>query len=111
MKRKHTTRVNALAFSIMVKAMLDGEYTTREMADLTGLAIGTVRGYVNAMHKAGAVYISGWDQDDCGRYRARQYTLGESVDAKKPAPAPQAQKSARWRNKLRNISIIQRMAA
>lgn len=108
---KRTTRVNALAFSIMIKSLLDGGYTAKELAETTGLAIATIRDYVNYMHKAGAVYISGWDQDDCGRYRARQYTLGEGIDAKKPAPAPQAQKSARWRNKLRNINILQRMAA
>ena len=109
MKRKHTTRVNALAFAIMVRALLDGEYTTREMADITGLAIATVRGYVKAIHKAGAAYVSGWDQDDCGRYRARQYTLGEGRDVPRPPRAPQKQKSARWRNKIKNIEIAQRM--
>ena len=108
---KRTTRVNALAFSIMIKSLLDGGYTAKELAETTGLAIATVRDYVNYMHKAGAVYISGWDQDDCGRHKARQYTLGEGIDMKKPKPAPQAQKSARWRNKLRNINILQRMAA
>ena len=111
MKRKHTTRINAVAFAVLVKALLDGEYTAKELAETTGLAIGTVRGYVNAMHRAKATYISGWDQDDCGRYKARQFTLGEGKDTPRPPRAPQAQKSARWRNKLRNISIIQRMVA
>jgi hypothetical protein len=111
MKRKHTSRINAIAFAIMVKALLDGEYTAQELAETTGLAVGTVRGYVNAMHRAGAVYVSGWEQDDCGRYRARQYTLGEGQDKPRPKPAPQKQKSARWRAKIRNIELINRMAA
>ena len=111
MKRKHTTRVNALAFSIMIKFLLDGGYTAKELAETTGLAIATVRNYLNSLHRAGAIYVSGWDQDDCGRYKAKQFALGEGIDMKKPKPAPQAQKSARWRAKLRNISIIQRMAA
>jgi len=95
----------------MVKALLDGGYTMIELAETTGLAVATVRGYVNALHKTGAVYISGWDQDNCGRYRARQFTLGEGIDMKKPKPAPQKQKSARWRAKLKHIELIQRTAA
>ena len=111
MKRKHTTRVNAIAFAQLVLALIDGEYTTREMVDFTGLTIGTVRKYINALHKAHAVYISGWDQDDCGRYRAAQYTIGNEVDKLRPKPASQKQKSARWRAKLKNINLIQRTAA
>ena len=108
---KRTTRVNALAFSIMIKSLLDGGYTAKELAETTGLAIATIRDYVNYMHKTGAVYISGWEQDDCGRHKARQYALGEGVDMRKPKPAPQKQKSARWRAKLKNIELIQRTAA
>jgi rRNA maturation protein Nop10 len=111
MKRRNPIRINALAFSIMVKALLDGGYTMNELVETTGLAIATISRYVNAMHKAGAVYISGWEQDDCGRYTARQFTLGDGMDMKKPKPAPRKVRDARWRAKLKNIKLIQRTAA
>lgn len=107
---KRPIRINALAFANLVTALIDGDYTMRELADVSGLAIATVRRYVNALHKLHAVHVSGWDQDDCGRYRAAQYTIGEGVDVKKPAPAPQREKSARWRSKLRNIDVLKRLA-
>lgn len=104
-------RGNALAFAHLVTALLDGGYSAKELTEITGLAIATVRRYLYALHKTGAAYISGWDQDDCGRYRAAQYSLGMGIDVKKPKPAPQKLKSARWRKKRRNIDLLQRMAA
>jgi len=110
-QRKRPVRINALAFAQLVTALIDGGYTARELAEVSGLAIATVRGYVNALHKVHAVHVSGWDQDDCGRWRAVQYTIGEGVDMPKPKPAPQKIKSARWRSKMRNLDILKRMVA
>jgi len=107
---KRPIRINALAFANLVSALFDGGYTARELADVSGLSIATVRRYVNALHKAHAVHVSGWDQDDCGRYKAVQYTIGEGVDMPKPAPASKLEKRARWRSKMRNLAILTKLA-
>jgi hypothetical protein len=57
-KGKRQIKVNAMAYAHMVKLMLDGTYTCKELADETGLHYVTVLQYAREMHKVGAAHIS-----------------------------------------------------
>jgi hypothetical protein len=73
-----------MTFALLVKAMIDGTMTCRELAEYTGLHYLTVLHYTKAMHKAGAAHVAAWENDSVGRCSIRVYRLGPGKDAKKP---------------------------
>jgi len=90
---------------MLVKAMIDGTMTCRELAAETGLHYLTVLQYGKAMHKAGAAHISGWELDSLGRCSIRIYRLGPGKDAKKPTRT-RAQVCADRRARKRDAELL-----
>lgn len=97
-------KVNAWAYSQLVKHMLEGTYNCRELAELTGLHYVTVLTYTREMHKSGACHICMWEQDSRGRDMVKVYKIGAGRDAKRFKLTP-AERQARVRAKKRELSL------
>lgn len=103
MKRTQV-KINAFTFARMMKLMLDGTYTCRELAEETGLHYVTVLRYTREMYRAGAIHISMWETDARGRQNIRVYKVGEGKDAK-PKKISNAESAKNYRTKQRYMSI------
>jgi hypothetical protein len=96
-------KVNAMSFAHLVRELLAGEYTCEELADRTGLHYVTVLHYTREMYKTGAVHICGWRMNDHRMYVKKVYKIGDKQDAAKPRkPMTRAERSLRYREKLRS---------
>lgn len=111
MVRRSTVRVNAIAIAELMVGLQDGCHTMLELADLSGLAINTVRNYCKQLHKRGAIHISDWREDAKGGRTLKVYELGPGKDMPKPKPRPRAEACAKWRAKQRAAKMLQLMAA
>ncbi len=76
-------KVGALTYAQLIKHMLEGTYSCKELAELTGLHYLTVCQYARELHAAGAAHISSWEKDSRGRDVTRIYKIGEGRDAKR----------------------------
>lgn len=83
-------RLNAIAVAGMVRLLQTGQPTLHDLVDEAGLCIQTVRAYVKALHKAGAVHIAGWKADGRGAYVTPRWALGHADDVARPGPIEQA---------------------
>ena len=108
---KRTCRkINAITQAQLIKLLLDGIYTCQQLADETGLHYVTVLQYTRELHRFGAAHISSWEKDCRGRDILKVYKIGAGGDAKRSRLTP-AQRTARYRSKMNNLDLIQRMAA
>lgn len=92
-------KVNAMSYAIMLRNMVDGVFTCRELAEITGLNVLTVYQYTREMHKQGAVHIAHYEPDSRGRHNIKVFRLGVGQDAKRPKMTG-AQKQVRRRAKI-----------
>ena len=102
-------RVNAITQARLIKLLLEGGYTTYELAEETGLHYVSVLRYCRELHRVGAAHISGWDQDSHGRDALKLYKLGPGRDAKRRR-VPISEVSARYRRKKQMQVQLQLMA-
>jgi predicted ArsR family transcriptional regulator len=84
MKRRSLVRLNALSIAKMLRYLQEVPANVDELAEVSGLTTHTVRKFVLAMHREGAIRTSGWEPDTLGRYVTRVYSFGEGRDAPKP---------------------------
>lgn len=91
-------KVNAMSFALLVREMLDGEYTCAELAERTGLHYVTVLRYARELHKAKAAHICAWRMNEKKQYVLKVYKIGEGMTARKPRPPmTHAQRAFRYR--------------
>lgn len=91
-----------MSFALLVKEMLAGEYTCRELSERTGLHYVTVLRYAREMHKAGSAHICAWRMNDQKRYTLKVYKIGEAHDAQKlRKKRTGAERAAKYRAKLK----------
>jgi len=76
-------KVNAMSFAHLVKMLMDGTRTARELAEETGLHVNTVYSYTKEMHKVKAVHIADWEKDTMGRDCMPVFMIGNKPDAKR----------------------------
>lgn len=108
MKRTQV-KINAFTFARMIKLMLDGTYTCRELAEETGLHYVTVLRYTREMHKVGAIHICMWETDSRGRQNIRVYKVGEGKDAK-PRRISDSDRSKTYRAKMRYLGMAHKQS-
>lgn len=108
-KGRKLNKINAIAQAQLIKAMIDGTHTCKELATHTGLHYVTVLQYTRELHAAGAAHICCWEKDSWGRDSIKVYRVGEGMDAKRQKMTV-AERQARRRSKVRNIELNQRMA-
>ena len=110
MLRRKVSRPNAIAYAELVKALLEGGYTMRELADQCGLHYVTVTAVIRAMHARSVVHISGWEPDRRGNLSVRVYSLGKGSDAAKKLKAKTDVQRA-FRERKRRARLQQTMHA
>jgi hypothetical protein len=109
-KGRKIIKINAISQAHLIKAMLDGTLTCKELAEETGLHYVTVLQYARELHAVGAAHICFWEKDILGRDSIKVYKIGKGKDAKREKMTG-AERQARSRSKRYNIEMNQRMAA
>lgn len=74
-KTRHVVKVNAMSQARLIKLLIQGGRSCRELAEATGLHYVTVLQYTRELHKAGAVHIHEWQQDAHGRDMIKIYRI------------------------------------
>ena len=114
MTRLRHTSQHAVAFAIVVRELLDGPCTARELAEETGMRPETVLGWIRAMRRQHVIYVCHWVEDSQGRRGTAAYALGGKADApRRPVPRQTVVRDYKARVKLRNVAqaINHRIAA
>ena len=109
-KGRKIIKINAISQAHLIKAMLDGTLTCRELAEETGLHYVTVLQYTRELHAVGAAHICLYEKDTLGRDSVKVYKIGIGKDAKREKMTG-AQRQARSRSKRYNLEMNRRMAA
>lgn len=110
-RKKTTVRINAISIAELMIGLQDGCHTMLELAEMSGLAIRTVRNYCMQLHKRGVIHIVDWREDTNGGRTLKVYELGTGKDMPKPPRRTPAEVCARWRAKQKHTKMIRRMAA
>lgn len=111
MRVRHTTQ-HAVAFAIVVRELLTGACTAKELAEETGMRHETVLGWIRAMKRQRAIYVSSWVEDANGRRGTAAYSLGDKPDAaRRPLAASDIKRRYRLRAKQRAAMPVWKEAA
>lgn len=94
-------RINAMSQAQLMKLLLDGQYSVKEMAGMTGLHYVTVLQYTKELHKAGVAHISKWNKDGNGRDSIKIYKIGSEADAKRKSMTA-AERQRKYRERLKS---------
>jgi len=109
MIRSKKVRLNATLNAKMIKMLLYGEATVQELSDETGLGPETISRYCRELHKIKAAHIVGWGKSTRGADTTAIWKLGRGVDVPR-AVKPSTERSKAWRQRQKQLQIIQRMA-
>ncbi len=106
-KRRNTIKVNAMAYSHLIKALFTGDHTCEELAQITGLHRLTIYQYCRELHKVRAVHICRREPDLLGRHNVKIYKLGEAKDAPRVRmTGAERQAATRARAKAKELSAV-----
>ena len=101
MRRKYSYYGNIAA---IIRELIAFPVSIRELATKTGIAYETLRPMMNALKKEQVVHIAMWKIDSMNRASIACYSLGFGVDAPKRQPKTGAQRSMKYKNKIRDKS-------
>lgn len=104
MPSMNKNNLNAIAYANFICALHDGGGTIKELSEDCGLTYTTVARIIKVLRNKGAIHIVSWEKDVLGRRNIRSYALGPGKNAKRPQPATNAEKRARYYAKQRQIS-------
>ncbi|MBK6786424.1 MAG: winged helix-turn-helix domain-containing protein [Betaproteobacteria bacterium] len=107
-RKRRPTTINYLSVAALMRALLDGPATVKDLAHESGLSMCTCRRYIRALHKAGVIHIKLWDVDAYGRRSMASYALGDKTDAPRN-PKSSAEREAARRERLRQKNRTRRM--
>ena len=108
---KRSVRVNAIAIAELMIGLQDACHTMWELSAMSGLAINTVRNYCNTLHRRGIVHVADWREDIKGGRTLKVFALGYGKDMPKPKPQTRAENCKRYREKRRQVRLLQMMFA
>lgn len=95
-------KVNAMSFALLIRDILEGQYTCEELAQRTGLHYVTVLNYTRQLYKVKAIHVHAWRMNAKRQYTLRIYAIGDKPDALKPRKAmTTAERTYRYRMKLK----------
>lgn len=101
MRRKYSYYGNIAA---IIRELMAFPVSIRELEAKTGIAYETLRPMMNALKKEQVVHIAMWKIDSMNRASIACYSLGFGVDAPKRQPKTGAQRSMKYKNKIRDKS-------
>lgn len=82
-KGKRLCKIGAVSYAKLMRLLLDGIYTCKELAEDTGLHYVTVCNYVRALYKEGVIHIADYEKDRRGIENAPIYKVGRGEDKKR----------------------------
>lgn len=95
-------------YAKLIKHLQEGEYTCRELAELTDLHYVTVLEYTKALKDQGLIHIAKWDRDALGRDAIKVYVWGGGADApRRTLGRTEQQRRYRARRMLRETGLIE----
>ncbi len=94
-------RISWLSNAKLLRALYEGEYTINELAEQTGLAISTVRGYVKALRNERLVRICDKRRNSRGAPVIHVYEWAPDKRDATFAPVSGAERASRYRERLR----------
>ncbi len=107
MTRRRAVKVGAISYAQLIKLLMEGLYTTKELAEQTGLHYVTVCQYTRELHRAKAVYICEWQQDSRDRDAVKIYKIGGGKDkARRKLSAGERQRRYRESKRGRVSSVF-----
>lgn len=95
----------ATAFARLIKELLHGDMSRKELAEESGLYITTVVEYTKAMHREGVVHVCRWEPDARGKHSIPIYKLGKGKDAPRIRMTA-AERQAKYRAKIRQLKLM-----
>ena len=102
-KRK-INKINAISQAQLIKLLMEGTHTCKELATATGLHYATVLQYCRELHEADAAHICMWEKDQYGRDLLKVYKLGPGVD-KRRRKMSAAERQQRYRDKIKQMQM------
>ena len=107
-RKRRPTTINYLSVAALMRALLDGPATVKDLMHESGLSACTCRRYVNALRKARVIHVKLWDVDSYGKRSLASYAIGDKDDAPR-APKSNAEREAARRERLRQKNRTRRM--
>lgn len=107
-RKRRPTTINYLSVAALMRALLDGPATVKDLMHESGLSACTCRRYVNALRKARVIHVKLWDVDSYGKRSLASYAIGDKDDAPR-APKSNAEREAARRERLRQRNRTRRM--
>ena len=107
-RKRRLTTINYLSVAALMRALLDGPATVKDLMHESGLSACTCRRYVNALRKARVIHVKLWDVDSYGKRSLASYAIGDKDDAPR-APKSNAEREAARRERLRQKNRTRRI--
>ena len=107
-RKRRPTTINYLSVAALMRALLDGPATVKDLMRESGLSACTCRRYVNALRKARVIHVKLWDVDSYGKRSLASYAIGDKDDAPRN-PKSSAEREAARRERLRQKNRTRRM--
>ena len=108
-KGRKIIKVNALMMAQLMKHLMEGDYTCKELAAETGLHYVTVLHYTRELYRAGVLHIAKWERCAYGKDQVKIYKFGSKPDATRQR-LTDVEKSKRYREKKRQMALLHRLA-
>lgn len=102
-------KMNAVVNAKLMKLLMEGIYSCKELSSETGLAYHTVLNYCKEMYLAKVIHIGSWEECKLGRQQVKIYKFGTGKDAKRKTVSD-AEASRRYYAKKKQEKLLQRMA-
>lgn len=99
--------LNAITYSHLIRALMDGEHTRAELGRITGLHGETVSRYVTQLHRRRVVRIADWNRNPVNGNWCPRYSLNfeEQADMPKPKPKGRLQIDREYRGRRKAIEM------
>ncbi len=107
-RKRRPTTINYLSVAELMKALMNGPATVKDLMHESGLSACTCRRYVNALRKARVIHVKLWDVDSYGKRSLASYAIGDKDDAPR-APKSSAEREAARRERLRQRNRTRRI--
>lgn len=76
-------RFSAVLIAMLIRELMDGPCTTKELAAVTGIGERSVLMYVTALYRRKCIRIAAWERDVSGKQSIRVWAFGATTDAAK----------------------------
>lgn len=105
--------VGMIAFAELVQALLDGPCTPHDMVRASGLGISTMYRIINVLRneESRVIFVAEWDRVQTRRLPLPAYQFGNCPDAKRPPRMSMKQVNKRYRERRKEASAYQALAA